>query len=357
MRKFLTLFFIVAGIGGAYVAWQAISFLNSSPHAEHQEIVFEIPNGKAFKFVARDLETRGIITSAFKFRILAKLTGEAGRVKVGEYQLFTDMKPAEILGILNSGKSIAYALVVPEGQNIYDIKDSLNKLWPGRGDEFLKIVTDSARVQKWTGYRLRSLEGFLYPETYSITKYTSNETIARQMFDKFQVMLKIANENAKLRMSPRDQVILASVIEKETGKPEDRPLISSVFHNRLAQKVRLQSDPTILYGMLVENNGVTPTNIRKDDIAHNTPYNTYTVPGLPIGPIANPGLDSLRAAVNPAGTKYMFFVSRNDGTSSFAETLQQHNKAVTKFQVNPKARAGKSWRDLKKKAQAKTNSN
>jgi UPF0755 protein len=348
MRKLLMTVIILFGLGGALFAWQTISFLNTPASSGHNEVIFEIPNGMAFHFIARDLAARGLVKSAFKLGLLAKISGEATRVKVGEYLLYSDMKPSDILSVITSGKSISYALVVPEGQNIYDIRDSLNKLWTGRGDEFVRVVTNPAIVQKWTGLKLNSLEGFLYPETYSVTKYTTPEMLARRMYEKFEESIKIANQNAKIQMSLSDQVILASIIEKETGRPEDRPMISSVFRNRLMKKIRLQSDPTILYGMLIENHGVMPKNIRKADILHPTPYNTYTIPALPIGPIANPGIEALRAAVNPMESNYLFFVSRNDGTSYFAETLEQHNKAVTKFQLDVKAREGKSWRDLKK---------
>ena len=138
------------------------------------------------------------------------------------------------------------------------------------------------------------------------------------------------------------------MIEKETGAPEERPLISSVFHNRIKKGMKLQSDPTILYGIF-DRTGVYPKNIRKKDILEKTRYNTYSVPGLPYGPIANPGLESLKAAVNPVVSDKYYFVSRNDGTHVFSATLKQHNLAVNKFQRNRKARQGKSWRDLKKK--------
>jgi UPF0755 protein len=146
-------------------------------------------------------------------------------------------------------------------------------------------------------------------------------------------------------------ITLASVVEKETGAPEERPVIASVFHNRLKKGMRLQSDPTILYGMLMKT-GVMTKNIRKKDILAQTPYNTYTVRALPIGPIANPGKEAIKAVLNPGNTDFLYFVSRNDGTHVFSKTYEDHNKAVKAYQLNHRARKGKSWRDLKKRSKA-----
>lgn len=354
-KSLVTIFLLLIGLSGAIGAFLAIAFLTKSPSSEHKEVIFEIPNGVAFHHIAHELESRGLVTSGLKMGLFAKFTGQATHVKVGEYQLFTDMRPTEVLQILCSGKSIAHTLVVPEGHNIFEIRDSLNELWPGRGDEFLKTVTNPAFVHELTGTDMVSLEGYLFPDTYSITKFTTVETLARRMYDKFLETIKETNQNAKIKLPLNDQVILASMIEKETGAPEERPMISSVFYNRRLKKMRLQSDPTTIYGMTVESHGVIPTNITRADLTHSTPYNTYTVPDLPIGAISNPGRESLQAALNPIDSNYLFFVSRNDGTHVFSDSLENHNKAVAKFQLDPRAREGKSWRDLeKRRAQSKT---
>ena len=344
----MTFILVLIGLSGAVAAFMVIAFLTSAPSAQHKETIFEIPNGVAFHHIAHELESRGLVTSALKMGLFAKFTGQATHVKVGEYLLYQDMTPTEILQILTSGKSIAYTLVVPEGQNIYEIRDSLNRLWPARGEEFLKVVTNSTFIRELTGMNMISLEGYLFPDTYSITKYTAVETLARRMYDKFQETIKETNQNPKVKMPLGEQVIMASIIEKETGAPEERPMISSVFHNRRHKKMRLQSDPTIIYGMIIESRGVIPANITRSDITHPTPFNTYTVADLPMGAISNPGKDALRAALNPIDSSYLFFVSRNNGTHVFSESLENHNKAVTKFQLDAKEREGKSWRDLKK---------
>ena len=294
------------------------------------------------------LEAQGLIKNSREFVWYVKLTGNAAQIKMGEYSLYRDMTPSEILKVLTSGESIRYSLVVPEGSNIFDIRDSLNRMWPHRGDEFFKYVTNPNKIRPLTGKTMNSLEGYLFPDTYLITKFTSISTLVQMMYRRFQNALKEADKNPTVKMSTHDQVVLASMIEKETGAPFERPLISSVFHNRLEKGMRLQSDPTIIYGMWLES-GSRPTNIRKADIRRPTPYNTYVIQALPPGPIANPGEAALWAAVHPAATHYFYFVSRNDGTHVFSKNFKEHLRAVRKYQLDPKEREGKSWRDLSKK--------
>lgn len=175
------------------------------------------------------------------------------------------------------------------------------------------------------------------------------------MVKRFKTVYEIVNKSARIRMPIHKHVTLASLIEKETGTPEERSTISSVFHNRLRKKMRLQSDPTILYGIL-DQTGVMPKNIRKKDIRTHTKYNTYTVQELPHGPIANPGQKALEAAVNPESTDYLYFVSRNNGTHVFSKTLREHNKSVKKWQLNIKNRQGRSWRDRSQATKTKGSS-
>jgi UPF0755 protein len=325
-----------------------ISFVNLPANTEKLENVFEVPPGTPFIKVALDLEAKGLISSAEKFKWYSKFTGQTTNVKVGEYLLHTQMKPREILDVITSGQSIAYSFTVPEGHNVFEIRDTLNQILPGRGDELFKIATDATFAQKLTGEKINSLEGYLFPETYTLTKHTPVETLVRRMYEQFQQAIEEAQSLAQVKMPRHNVVILASVIEKETGAPEERPLISSVFHNRLKKGMRLESDPTILYGILVATKE-GKKNISKEDIRAPTPYNTYTVRALPAGPISNPGKEALIAAVNPVSSNFLFFVSRNDGTHVFTESYGQHTSAVKTFQLNKKMREGKSWRDLKKK--------
>lgn len=357
MRKLIVIILSLIGIFGIYISWQGIVFLSTSAQPNHSEmsretvetVIFDVPEGTSFYTAAKELFEKGLITDVFKFKILVKLLYPQVPLKVGEYQLSATMRPREIIEILTSGQSITYPMTVPEGQNIFEIRDQLNQRWPGRGDEFFSLVTDAEFTQKLMGFNVDSLEGYLYPETYTLSKYTAMRVLINNMVEQFKsnysrIVASSKIESSKIKMSLQEQVTLASVIEKETGAPEERQLISSVFHNRLKKRMRLQSDPTILYGILVETQQMK-NNITKADIHKPTAYNTYTVPALPKGPIANPGYEALWAAANPAESDYLYFVSRNDGTHIFTTNYKDHEKAVKKFQLDSKMRKNKSWRD------------
>jgi UPF0755 protein len=195
-----------------------------------------------------------------------------------------------------------------------------------------------------------SLEGYLFPETYSLTKYTTVKELVQSMVQNFKETYK-ALGTPDTGLSRQELVTLASVVEKETGAPEERPMIASVFYNRLKKGMPLQSDPTILYG-IIDETGKPTDNITKADLTHFNRYNTYTVKKLPFGPISNPGREALVAVFHPANTEFLYFVSRNNGTHIFSKTYEEHLRAVRTFQIDPAARAGKSWRDLKNRPKA-----
>jgi UPF0755 protein len=349
MKKLVTVIITMVFAVGAYFAWSAIEFLSMplNPSAT-DKVVVEIPPGSSLYKVSTELETKKIIKSAMLFSRIGRFMNMAGSIQVGEYEVSAAMKPREIMDIFVSGQSIKHPIVIPEGFNIFEIQSTFNEKWSGRGDEIFNIISNPEYAKKLTGLSLRTLEGFLYPDTYYITKYTSAEDIVEQMYAQFQKVYAEIENQGKIKMNLLEHVTLASVIEKETGASVERPIISSVFHNRLKRGMRLQSDPTIIYGIWSES--MRPVeNITKSDITAHTPYNTYTVKALPIGPIANPGREALLAAVSPQSSEYLYFVSRNDGTHVFSETYEQHNQAVRAFQVNRAAREGKSWRDLTNK--------
>ncbi len=203
------------------------------------------------------------------------------------------------------------------------------------------------------GIDVTSLEGYLFPETYNVTRFTTLRELVQNMVQNFKTNYAELEAEAKAKgraipLSRHELVTLASVVEKETGAPEERPLIASIFYNRLNKKMRLQSDPTIVFGLWVET-GAYKQNITRDDINHPTRYNTYTVPRLPWGPISNPGRAALSATINPATTDNLYFVSRTDGTHVFTKTYEDHLRAVKTFQLDPAAREGHSWRELNKR--------
>lgn len=349
MTKFLlAILLAVLAFGG----FEIFRFLGAGPGNANETVVFEVPAGTNFHKITHELKDKGLIISATKMRILAKFTGQAARVKHGEYLLNKGMTPQRILRILVSGKSIEYPVTFPEGTNIYEMAAELERKGLYKRSDFLRLVRDKSVIQDLLGIDVSSLEGYLYPETYHVTKFTPLKELLASMVQNFKSVYTTLEAQAKtggkaLPLTRHQLVTLASIVEKETGAPQERPMIASVFYNRMSKKMRLQSDPTILYGIWVKT-GAYKQNITKDDILRPTLYNTYTVPKLPFGPICNPGREALAAVMNPAQTNYLYFVSRNDGTHIFTATYADHLKAVRSFQLDPKARAGKSWRDLGK---------
>lgn len=334
-----------------YFGFEGFRFLSAGPGAASEQIVFEVPGGRPFSLVARDLEAKGLILDSFKMRLLAKLTGQASRVKRGEYALHRALTPQEILGILVEGKSIQYPITFPEGANMFEMAAALEAKGLFKAEDFLKACRDPALIQKLLGIEVSSLEGYLFPETYNVTKFTPLNEMLGQMVQNFKnayQSLETQGNLASVQLARHELVTLASVVEKETGAPEERPLIASVFYNRLQKSMKLQSDPTIIYGIWVET-GAYKQNITREDITRPTRYNTYTVARLPFGPIANPGREALAAVMKPARSEYLYFVSKNDGTHIFTRTYEDHLGAVKNYQLNPAARQGTSWRDLKQK--------
>lgn len=331
------------------------NFSTVPPTSEKRTVVYEIPQGKTFSQIAMELQDQGLVKNAMFFNWYARLKNQRGKVKVGEYELMTNMTPQQVLSVITSGKSIARPITISEGLNIYEIADLVEAKGLGKKQDFFKIVRDPELIQSLLGpeaktFQIKSLEGYLFPETYLLTKYMGLRELVTQMVKRFlvnwdQVEKKTAYPTMKL--SRHERVTLASIIEKETSAPQERRLISSVFHNRLEQGMKLQTDPTILYG-LDEEAGHLVMSITKADLSKPSKYNTYTNYGLPPGPISNPGAMALAAAFDPEETDYLFFVSQNNGTHIFSENYKDHAAAVMKFQADPKAREGKSWRDLNK---------
>jgi UPF0755 protein len=357
MRKLTTAILIAIILGGLIFGFMTLSFLYSPRSDNSTPVVFEVAPGHSFHAVGRDLVEKGLISSEKRLRILAKIVPELAKVRVGEYELNAHMTPLEILSILRSGKSVLHLITFPEGMNRFEMAALIEEKHLVPAADFLAATQDKKLIKTLLDdAQVSTLEGYLYPETYSFTKFTGANGIVTAMVEKFLFEFKNVVGSTPLPyrgLSRHQLVILASMIEKETGAPLERPVIASVFYNRLAKNMKLQSDPTTMYGYLVAT-GKTLKNITRNDLLRPTPYNTYTVPSLPFGPIGNPGREALAAAIKPVDSGYFFFVSHNDGTHQFSGTLADHNNAVKKFQLDPLARAGKSWRDLgKKKAEAR----
>ncbi len=347
MKKlFLSFLFIFVLFIGAFFAFEGFHFF--FPKGDEKIKIVDVAQGESLRVVAKKLFSQGVITNEDYFVYLAKLTGKARSVRVGEYEFKGNWSPFKVLNILASGRSVEYSMTIPEGTNMYEIATMFEIAGMGDRNQVIRIFKDKKFIKTLLGEELYSLEGYLFPETYKYTKFTKPKKLIAKMVKTFLENYKdVQVFERRIRMSRHEIVTLASIVEKETGVPEERNRISSVFHNRIRKNMRLQTDPTVLYGIL----DITKTmkkNITKKDLRTKTAYNTYRINGLPKGPISNPGKEALLATVQPESSSFLYFVSRNDGTHVFSETYKKHNAAVRKFQLDPSMRRGKSWRDYKK---------
>ena len=326
----LVLVVVLGGLAGyQMIRWAEAPVLSESDHPPSKVVV--ISEGSTFQQVANLLERERLIKSRSAFVLLGKALEADRKIHPGEYELNAAMSPADILSKLLAGRVVLHSVTIPEGYTIGQIADVLALSQVTDRAEFVRLARDKAFV-KSLGISAESLEGYLYPDTYRFARLTSAKDVIRTMVDQLgQVMTAEWQARAKdLHLTVHEVLTLASVIEKETGAGNERPQISSVFHNRLKKKIPLQSDPTVIYG-LPNFDG----NLHKKDLSHPSPYNTYRRAGLPPGPIASPGAQSIRAALYPVSSSYLFFVSKNDGTHQFSATLVEHNKAVEKYQKRP----------------------
>ncbi len=286
-----------------------------------------IEPGTRVQEIAEQLRDAGVIGSAWTFLAIAYVEGSLKRLHAGEYEFTPGMSLHEILRKLESGKVVTHQVTIPEGFTVDDIAALLATERLVDAARFSRLAHDpqTARLLGVTG---PGLEGYLFPDTYRLTRGMGEEEILRVMVTRFRQALPPDFEArcARLDLALHEVVTLASLIEKEAVLDEERPLISAVFHNRLRRSMPLQSDPTAVYGLRLKRR-ITP-----EDLQRNTPYNTYLHAGLPPGPIANPGLASLRAAVNPGHVNFLYFVAKNDGSHYFSRTLDQHGEAVRLYQ-------------------------
>lgn len=318
-----------------FVVVQEVTFLYIPPDRERVQKVLEIPEGTTLRETARLLFQNGLITSVESFVVVGKLLAIERRIIPGEYAFHTQMLPLEIIKLIKSGRVVQYEITIPEGYTLAQISRVVEEKSLVRSEEFIRRATDPVFIQS-LGYDADSLEGYLYPESYYFSKRVGSDGILRALVKRFEAVYtpEMEKRAGEIGMTRLEVVTLASIIEKETAVEEERPLVSAVFHNRIKKKIPLQSDPTVIYGLPHFNGNLTRKNLRA-----RSPYNTYRVKGLPPGPIANPGKASLLAALNPASSDYLYFVSKNDGTHYFSRTLAEHNRAVQKYQKHRSVKA------------------
>jgi len=313
--------------------------------ASGEQQIFAVSRGEPLASIAARLAGAGLVRSALAFEWLARWRGLAGGLQVGEYRLSPALPPDEILTLIAEGRVAHYTVVLPEGFRLAQIAERLAGAGLVDRDAFLAVARDPQTARR-LGVQGESLEGYLFPDTYRLPKGLPPLEVAHIMVEQFlSVWRQLEPLAAGRELSMKDVVTLASIVEKETGVPAERPLIASVFVNRLARGMRLETDPTVIYG-IPDFDG----NLRRSDLENeNNPYNTYRIAGLPPGPIANPGREALEAVVRPAETDYLYFVSRNDGTHVFSRTYREHATAVDQYQKRsrgPQVRRTASSRPL-----------
>ncbi|HTP65020.1 MAG TPA: endolytic transglycosylase MltG [Geobacteraceae bacterium] len=302
-------------------------FLVSSPGDGRNVQILDFGKGQSLRRFASILKERKIISSAGLFIIYARLSGEDARVKAGFYQVNDAMTPIEILRRMVAGEVYEMRFAVPEGYSIYQVAELLAGRRLFDRETFLRECCSGPLLRE-LGIAGKSAEGYLYPCTYDITPDMTAADLVRLMVGQFDKVY--ARDFAGLaqgtHLSKREIITLASMVEKEAVRPEERPLIASVFLNRLQRRMPLQSDPTAVYGVRA-----FAGNVSKQDITRPSPYNTYLISGLPPGPIGNPGRAAIGAVLKPAATRYLYFVAKKDGSHFFSTTLDEHNRAVRTY--------------------------
>jgi UPF0755 protein len=319
------LVFVLFSFTALYVGY----FLVSPAGMDKKEVIFMVKKGSGLRTISHELERKRLVKNKHLFTLCAFLKGGTKDIKAGEYSLNQTMSPVTIFHILSTGAIKTYTITIPEGLTARQISALLAKKNLTNMKDFLTLIMDPSLLAFYH-IKATSLEGYLFPDTYIIDRDTDAWQLIELMVTRFQsIFFNLLKEKGSTQRlwSTHDIVTLASIVEKEGGRVEEKPIIASVFFNRLKKGMRLASDPTVIYGMKNFDG-----NLKKKDLRTPGPYNTYLNYGLPPGPIANPGEDSLKAVINPAETDYLYFVADKDGGHYFSPTLSEHNKAVQRYQ-------------------------
>jgi UPF0755 protein len=317
---------LVASFGGAFLAWQ---WWHAPPHDRAHVITLIIVPGTSLIALSEQLHAAGLVSHAEGFRIGAQLSGDAPKVKAGEFEFRPGLSPAQVLDVLVRGEAVQHSISLIEGwtvaQALAEVRSS-----PLLTHELQEA--DQANLLAMLGFEDQPAEGWLFPDTYLITRGASDVELLRRAHEQMVATLDMVwrGRDAGLPYETRyELLIVASLIEKETGLASDRADISQVFASRLVKNMRLQTDPSVIYGLGEQFDGnLTRVNMRID-----TPYNTYTRHGLTPTPIALPGIASLTAAAHPGSNDYLYFVAKGDGSSAFSRTLEEHLDAVRRYQL------------------------
>jgi len=329
VNKLLGFIVLVASLLLGWAWMEYDEFVATPLHIPQGSLIYEVPRGASLAAVAHDLQRAGIIENARYLQWYGRYTGQANQIRAGEYRLSDELVPDTLLALLVSGRSVTYTLTLLEGWNIGQVRAAV------AAHEALQHTLDGVdddEMMRRLGLPGEHPEGRFFPDTYQFTRGMTDLDFLRRAQQKMDEELAAAWAERMTDLplaGPYEALILASVVEKETGQADERPEIAGVFVRRLRRGMKLQTDPTVIYGMGERYDG----NIRRKDLEEDTPYNTYVHGGLPPTPICMPGRDALRAAVNPATGEALYFVARGDGSHAFSATLEEHNAAVRRYQL------------------------
>jgi len=305
----------------------------TTPHTSTQSpVMIVVAAGSSLRQVSAELRSRDVITSPRMFEALARIRGNARSIKSGTYEFIRELSPLDVLDRLQRGLVRLQPFTVPEGRTIFETARIIAATGLADEEALLEKITKPDFI-KDLGLSGNSLEGFLFPDTYFFSQDATAESILKKMVARYRQVfaeeLQMAEQPSQL--NEHEIVTLASLVEAETGKADERPLIAGVFLLRLEKGIRLECDPTVVYGQVLLDPSFNER-LRRRHLVEPTPHNTYLNYGLPPGPICSPGRLSIRAVLQPAKTNFLFFVSRNDGSHEFSHTLQEHNRAVAAYQ-------------------------
>ena len=332
MKKFaLFLLFVVLACAGAGV-WFYRGVDRPFKGYDAAEQFVEIPQGAGSIAIAKRLADAGVVRDVNSFRLVLWLTGEGRRLQAGEYRFDHPMSARQVADKIARGDVYVRPITFPEGLTARQMAALYESKGFGPAAEFTEAAKNATLVSA-VDPDAKDLEGYLFPDTYKLPRRaTAEQLVARMVAGFMKTLTPALIDKAEARgLTIRQLVTLASVVEKETGNPEERPLVAAVYANRLKIGMPLQCDPTVIYAL--ERAGRYNGNLTRENLQYDSPYNTYRYPGLPPGPIASPGRASLEAAASPAAVDYLYFVSKNDGSHAFASTLDEHNRNVQQFQV------------------------
>ncbi|MGA2360721.1 MAG: endolytic transglycosylase MltG [Terriglobales bacterium] len=316
----LTILFLVAVLAvGGWVAW-----LVQAPVAPPANTSLLLHSGYSTRRIAAELKKAGVIRSEIAFRLWHLLHPKPS-LKAGEYRFERDATLPQVYERIGRGDIYFHVVTIPEGYTMFDIAKAMEDAGLGSATDFLQIAETQTQLISDLAPEATSLEGYLFPNTYQFTRTESMGEMASAMVHQFRAVAQEIGLNADVAKV----VTMASIVEKETAASEERPLVASVYYNRLAQNMALDADPSVIYAELLT--GTYQGSLHHADLAVNSPYNTYRFPGLPPGPIGNPGKSALEAALHPGNSKFLYFVSDGNGHHRFARSLEEHNRNVVAY--------------------------